>query len=228
MSIFVILLHNRKNKPQVLSKLNFIHSLIDHFLRLHITTTSKRETQTCTLMKLSRLNSSAFHHWWTCNSINLGRQPLSKGLFLPISKQCQTASSCLSYISEGVNKSNFIGCGKTLVMRGGRGSVACGAAPDHVPPAHWFLIFWHYLVAFYFLARLLFHVTKDTNVQTTDVGNIYYLSSKRAFPGIKAAESSVAVPRIGGMKISLFIMEANQISDAVCLRAKKIWKCVER
>lgn len=99
---------------------------------------------------------------------------------------------------------------------------------DHVPPAHWFLIFWHYLVAFYFLARLLFHVTKDRNVQTSDVGNIYYLSKEQAFPGIKATECSDAVPRTGGMKISLFIMEANQISDAVCLLAKGRWRRVER
>lgn len=78
---------------------------------------------------------------------------------------------------------------------------------------------------FYFLARLLFHVTKDTNVQTTDVGNIYYLSKERAFPGIKAAQSSDAVPRIGGLKISLFIMGANQISAAVCLQAKgNVWR----
>lgn len=80
----------------------------------------------------------------------------------------------------------------------------------------------------FFFARLLFHVTKDTNVQTTDVGNIYYLSKERAFPGIKEAQSCGAVPRIGGLKISLFIMEANQISVAVCLQAKEIWKCAER
>lgn len=91
----------KKKTPQVLSKLNFIHRLIDHFLRLRMTTTSKCEIETSTLMKLSRHNSSAFHHRPRCNSINLGRQPLSKGLFLPISKQCQAASSCLSYISEG-------------------------------------------------------------------------------------------------------------------------------
>lgn len=34
------------------------------------------------------------------------------------------------------------------------------------------------------------------------------------FPALKAAECSATVPRIGGMKISLFIMGANQISDA--------------
>lgn len=34
----------------------------------------------------------------------------------------------------------------------------------------------------------------------------------RLFPALKAAECSDAVPRIGGMKISLFIMGANQIS----------------
>lgn len=141
---------------------------------------------------------------------------------MPISKHCLTASSCLSYISEGANKSNLSGCGKTLRMwwGGGKSSRRWSRA-DHVPPAHWFLIFWHYLAAFYFLARLLFHVTKDKNVQTSDVGNIYYLSKEQAFPGIKATECSDAVPRIGGMKISLFIMEANQISDAVCLLAKK-------
>lgn len=32
---------------------HFIHNLIDQFLLLHITVTSKCETQTCTLMKLS-------------------------------------------------------------------------------------------------------------------------------------------------------------------------------
>lgn len=72
------------------------------------------------------------------------------------------------------------------------------------------------------------HVTKDRNVQTSDVGNIYYLSKEQAFPGIKATKCSDAVPRIGGMKISLFIMEANQISDAVCLLAKRRWKLVEQ
>lgn len=192
-------------------------------------TTSKCETQTSTLTTLSRRNSSAFHHRRSCNSINLVLEPLSKGLFLPISKQCQTASSWFSYISEvggGWTKATLL---ETLILRGGRGSLACGAPPDRVPPPHWFLIFWHYLVAFsFFFARLLFHVTKDTNVQTTDVGNIYYLSKERAFPGIKEAQSSGAVPRIGGLKISLFIMEANQISVAVCLQAKEIWKFAER
>lgn len=110
------------------------------------------------------------------------------------------------------------------MRRGGGGRIRSRA--DHVSPAHWFLIFWHYLVAFYFLARLLFHVTKDRNVQTSDVGSIYYLSKEQAFPGIKATKCSDAVPRIGGMKISLFIMGANQISDAVCLLAKR-WKRVE-
>ena len=38
---------------------------------------------------------------------------------------------------------------------------------------------------------------------------------KRPIPGTKAAESSDAVPRIGGMEIPLFIMGDNQISEGV-------------
>lgn len=42
------------------------------------------------------------------------------------------------------------------------------------------------------------------------------------FPAPRRLAGSDAVPRSGGMKISLFIMEDNQISDAsLCLPAKK-------
>lgn len=37
----------------------------------------------------------------------------------------------------------------------------------------------------------------------------------RALPGTELVESTDTVPRTGGMKISLVIMGANQISDAI-------------
>ncbi|XDV44316.1 hypothetical protein PO909_012616 [Leuciscus waleckii] len=40
-----------------------------------------------------------------------------------------------------------------------------------------------------------------------------------ALPGTTTVESTDTVPRIAGMKISLFIMGPNQISDAICLLA---------
>ena len=68
-----------------------------------------------------------------------------------------------------------------------------------------------------------FHVTDDSDVQTSDGWDIYYLSKERALPGTETAESTDTVPRIGGMKISLFIMGANQISDAICLLVEGSW-----
>lgn len=140
------------------------------------------------------------------------------------------ASSRLSYVSEGANKSNFSGCGKTLVIRGG-GDGREGGGLWHTEPrgsrSSGRLIS-DLLTLFSCFLFFLSHVTIDRNVQTSDVGSICYLSKEEAFPGIKAAECSDAVPRSSGMKISLFIMGANQISDAVCLLAKRRWQCVER
>lgn len=64
---------------------------------------------------------------------------------------------------------------------------------------------------------------KDSNVQTSDGWDIYYLSKAWALPGTATVESTDTVPRIAGMKISLFIMGPNQISDAICLLANAGW-----
>lgn len=90
------------------------------------------------------------------------------------------------------------------------------AREDHVPLAHWFLIFWRYLVAFYFLGCPLFcssPVTAMSKQATVGISTICQRSG--ALPGTELAESTDTVPRTGGMKISLVIMGANQISDAI-------------
>lgn len=71
--------------------------------------------------------------------------------------------------------------------------------------------------------RVFYSMSQKTQMSKQLMSVISTICQKSGlFPGIKAAQSSDAVPRIGGLKISVFIMEANQISAAVCLQAKEI------
>lgn len=85
---------------------------------------------------------------------------------------------------------------------------------DHVPLAHWFLIFRHYLVAFYFLSCPMLCSSPATAMsKQATVGISTICQRSGLFPAL--VESTDTVPRTGGMKISLLIMGANQISDAI-------------
>lgn len=57
------------------------------------------------------------------------------------------------------------------------------------------------------------------DVQTSDGGDIYYLSKEQAFPGTEAVECTDIVPENRrDVNITLY-NGANQISDAICLLA---------
>lgn len=115
-----------------------------------------------------------------------------------------------------MNTSNFRGHGKTLWWSKCERSARITFLQ--------LIDFWSFDIIwllFIFSAVCFFHVTDDSNVQTSDGWDIYYLSKERALPGTETVESTDTVPRIGGMKISLFIMGANQISDAICLPVER-------
>lgn len=60
------------------------------------------------------------------------------------------------------------------------------------------------------------------DVQTSDGGDIYYLSKEQAFPGTEAVECSDSAENHRDENITLY-NGANQISDAICLLAKGRW-----
>lgn len=110
-----------------------------------------------------------------------------------------------------MNKSNFSGHGETLWWN------KCERNERITfPLAHWFLIFWHYLVAFYFLGCPLFCSSPVTAMSKQAMVGISTICQRSgALPGTELAENTDTVPRTSGMKISLVIMGANQISDAI-------------